>query len=175
VAHMHYQDPPLMHRDLKVENILQASPSCYKLCDFGSATSPLPSPPQTAAEIQALEADLNKTTTLQYRAPEMCDLWSRKPVGLPADVWALGVFLYKLCYYTTPFETQGVLAIQNAQYTFPPFPAYSNNIKDLISSMLQEKQERRPTIFQIHEKLSKLRGVGIKFHERTASVSGRAT
>ena len=83
-------------------------------------------------EIQALEADLNKTTTLQYRAPEMCDVWSRKGVGLPADIWALGVFLYKLCYYTTPFEEHGVLAIQNVQYKFPTYPAYSLSIRELI-------------------------------------------
>lgn len=29
-------------------------------------------------EIQALEAEINKTTTLQYRAPELVDVWSRK-------------------------------------------------------------------------------------------------
>lgn len=33
-----------------------------------------------------------------------------------ADIWALGVFLYKLCYYTTPFEEHGPLAILSAQY-----------------------------------------------------------
>lgn len=48
------------------------------------------------------------------------------------DIWALGVFLYKLCYYTTPFEEHGPLAIINVQYTIPPYPAYSNSIKYLI-------------------------------------------
>lgn len=85
-------------------------------------------------DIQALEEDLNRTTTLQYRSPEMLDVWARKHVGLPADVWALGVFLYKLCYYTTPFEPHGVLAIQNVNYSFPRMPAYSNSIKDLIGA-----------------------------------------
>lgn len=84
------------------------------------------------AEIQALEQDLNRTTTLQYRAPEMLDVWARKHVGLPADIWALGIFLYKLCYYTTPFEPHGVMAIQNVNYSFPRYPAYSEAIKDLI-------------------------------------------
>ena len=133
---MHHLSPPLMHRDLKVENILLASPSCYKLCDFGSATTPLVQAAQTIPEIQALEADLNRTTTLQYRAPEMCDVWARKPIGLPADVWALGVFLYKLCYYTTPFEEHGILAIQHVQYKFPSYPAYSPAIRELIGRLL---------------------------------------
>jgi len=36
-------------------------------------------------------------------------------------VWALGVLLYKLCYYTTPLEEQGPLAILHAQYKIPPY------------------------------------------------------
>ena len=90
-------------------------------------------------EIQALEMDLNKHTTLQYRAPEMCDAWARKPIGPPADIWALGVLLYKLCYYTTPFEDGGVLAIQNARYKFPPHPAYSSAIRELIGASFQAR------------------------------------
>jgi serine/threonine protein kinase len=83
VCWMHTRNPPLIHRDLKVENILLAGPEFYKLCDFGSASTPKRAP-QTMQEIQALEADLNKNTTLQYRAPEMCDVWARKEVGLAA-------------------------------------------------------------------------------------------
>lgn len=48
------------------------------------------------------------------------------------DVWALGVLLYKLCYYTTPFEEHGTLAIVNAKYTFPQFPVYSPRLQHLI-------------------------------------------
>lgn len=84
VCWMHTRDPPLMHRDLKVENILLSGPGQYKLCDFGSTAVPKPKPAQTMQEIQELEADLNKHTTIQYRAPEMCDVWSRKGVGLPS-------------------------------------------------------------------------------------------
>ncbi|EGG03720.1 uncharacterized protein MELLADRAFT_49432 [Melampsora larici-populina 98AG31] len=159
VAHMHSQTPILMHRDLKVENILVAAPNLYKLCDFGSTTTPPTTPPQSTAEIQALEADLNKHTTLQYRAPEMVDVWSRKGVTEKADIWALGVFLYKLCYYTTPFEEHGPMAILNVQYTIPSYPAYSNSIKYLIGTMLQKSALSRPDIWQVHEHTCKLRGI----------------
>ncbi|PLW17249.1 hypothetical protein PCANC_11623 [Puccinia coronata f. sp. avenae] len=159
VAHMHSQTPILIHRDLKVENILVSSPNLYKLCDFGSTTTPLPHPPQSSAEILALEADLNKHTTLQYRAPEMVDIWSRKGVTEKADIWALGVFLYKLCYYTTPFEAHGPMAIMNVQYQIPSYPAYSNSIKYLIGTMLQELAQSRPDIWEVHEHLCRLRGV----------------
>jgi AP2-associated kinase len=87
---MHDLKPPLLHRDLKVENILQASATSFKLCDFGSATPASLRPPSTTHEILALEADLNRHTTLQYRAPEMIDVYLRRPIdeksGIDIDV-----------------------------------------------------------------------------------------
>ena len=132
VAAMHNLKPPLLHRDLKVENILQASATSFKLCDFGSATIVNPKPLSTTQEIRALEADLNRHTTLQYRAPEMVDPFLRRPVDEKSDVWALGVLLYKLCYYTTPFEEHGPLAILNVQYKIPPYPVYSSHMITLV-------------------------------------------
>lgn len=80
VAHMHYQSPPLIHRDLKVENILLSPPQTYKLCDFGSTCKPIPREkvPTAVEALQKMELEINKTTTLQYRAPEIVDIWSRK-------------------------------------------------------------------------------------------------
>lgn len=77
---MHNLQPPLLHRDLKVENILQASTTSFKLCDFGSAVPTSLRAPSTTAELRALESDLNRHTTLQYRAPEMVDVYLRRPV-----------------------------------------------------------------------------------------------
>ena len=33
---LHQQDPPIAHRDIKLENYLLAKNNVYKLCDFGS-------------------------------------------------------------------------------------------------------------------------------------------
>jgi serine/threonine protein kinase len=62
----------------------------------------------------------------------MVDVYRRQPIDEKSDIWALGVFLYKLCYYTTPFEDKGTLAILNATFTFPALPSYSTKIKNLI-------------------------------------------
>ncbi|KAG6919035.1 hypothetical protein DXG01_009745 [Tephrocybe rancida] len=162
VACMHNLRPALLHRDLKVENILQSTSTSYKLCDFGSATT-VSRPPATTQEIRALEADLNRHTTLQYRAPEMVDVYSRRPVDEKSDVWALGVLLYKLCYYTTPFEEHGQLAILNVQYKIPPYPVYSPQMNGLIASMLQEHGVRRPSVFEILSHVHRLRGTKSRF------------
>ncbi|KAE8224020.1 hypothetical protein CF319_g3032 [Tilletia indica] len=183
VAHMHHQDPPILHRDLKVENILLVPPptsqgppgslaSCshnaesisFKLCDFGSAVSIRSrAPPASMDAARALEVDLNRHTTLQYRAPEMVDVYRRPPVaiGEPADIWALGILLYKLCYYTTPFEENGggPLAIVNVRYRFPSQPHYSESLKGVIKSILVERAEMRPSIDRLRVNVARLRSV----------------
>ncbi|KAH9962736.1 hypothetical protein BGW80DRAFT_1354206 [Lactifluus volemus] len=171
VAAMHNLRPALLHRDLKVENILQSSESLFKLCDFGSA-SPVPTRlPANTQEIRALEADLNRHTTLQYRAPEMVDPYLRRPIDEKSDVWALGVLLYKLCYYTTPFEEHGPLAILNVQYKIPPYPVYSGQMNSLIASMLREHGAQRPTAFEILNTVHRMRGTKSKFNYTIPSRS----
>lgn len=160
VACMHYLKPPLMHRDLKVENVLIAnngSSKMYKLCDFGS-TAPARPAATTAAEGRLIEDDINRHTTLQYRSPEMIDVYRKQPIDEKADIWALGVFLYKLCYYTTPFEDVGQMAILNARFKFPAYPRFSDQLKLMIASMLREKPSDRPNIYQVLQKASQLDG-----------------
>ncbi|KAF8512847.1 hypothetical protein BU17DRAFT_53814 [Hysterangium stoloniferum] len=173
LAYMHSMKPPLLHRDVKVENILQSSATLYKLCDFGSSTTVAARPPSTTQEIRALEADINRHTTLQYRAPEMVDVYGRRPIDEKSDVWALGVLLYKLCYYTTPFEEHGPLAILHVQYRIPSYPVYSNQMNDLIGtsllnsndcSMLREFGNQRPSVFEILDTVHRLRGTKSPYH-----------
>ncbi|KAJ3361831.1 Ark1/Prk1 protein kinase Ppk29, partial [Kappamyces sp. JEL0680] len=73
----------------------------FKLCDFGSCTTVITPADSFLAiqEIRKLEDEIAKFTTLQYRAPEMCDLYSKRGLNEKVDIWALGVLLYKLCYY----------------------------------------------------------------------------
>ncbi|KAF8625185.1 hypothetical protein AX15_005494 [Amanita polypyramis BW_CC] len=162
VACMHNLRPPLLHRDLKVENILQSSQTSYKLCDFGSATA-VSKPPSNMQELRLLEADLNKHTTMQYRAPEMIDVHMRRPVDEKSDVWALGVLLYKLCYYTTPFEEHGPLAILQVSYKIPPYPVYSKEMNVLIGKMLKDHGTIRPTIFAVLAEVHRMRGTRSQF------------
>jgi AP2-associated kinase len=163
VAYMHNSRPPLLHRDLKVENILQASATSFKLCDFGSATTVATRPPSNMQEVRVLEEDLNRHTTLQYRAPEMIDPHLRRPIDEKSDVWALGVLLYKLCYYTTPFEEHGPLAILNVQYRIPPYPIYSSQMNALVASMLREHGSQRPSVFELLAQVHRLRGTKSPF------------
>lgn len=160
VACMHYLKPPLLHRDLKVENVListSGSTRTYKLCDFGSAAPPRPAA-TSAAEGRLIEDDVQRHTTLQYRSPEMVDVYRKQPIDEKSDIWALGVLLYKLCYYTTPFEEVGQMAILNASFKYPNYPAFSDGLKLLIATMLREQPAKRPNIYQVLQKTCQMQG-----------------
>lgn len=138
----------LIHRDIKIENVLIDSKNVFQLCDFGSTTVPTMAP-QDQQQFNYLSHDILYHTTPQYRAPEMVDLYRGFAIDEKADIWALGCFLYKLCYYITPFETNGDIAILHASFQFPPLPEYSGDLKNLIIIMLQENPFFRPNIVQV--------------------------
>ncbi|KAK9238070.1 hypothetical protein V1525DRAFT_402347 [Lipomyces kononenkoae] len=165
VACMHYLEPPLIHRDLKVENVLISANGTCKVCDFGSS-SVVTGPGMTGQECRMMEDDIQRHTTMQYRSPEMVDVYRRLPIDEKSDVWALGVLLYKLCYYTTPFEEQGQLAILNATFKFPPHPQYSERIKRLISVMLRENPRDRPNIYLVLKEVCSMRGVDVPIKDK---------
>lgn len=160
IANMHYLSPPLIHRDLKIENVLISGDGLYKLCDFGSVSVTL-RPPRNAAEFQILDNDIQSHTTAQYRSPEMIDIARGFPIDEKSDIWAFGVFIYKLCYYTTPFEREGNLAILNASFSFPPKPLYSDRLKRIINVTLSEDPRLRPNIFQCLKELFSMRGMDV--------------
>ncbi|XP_034047441.1 AP2-associated protein kinase 1 isoform X2 [Thalassophryne amazonica] len=146
VSRLHQRKTPIIHRDLKVENILLHDKGHYVLCDFGSATNKFQSP-QTEG-VAAVEEEIKKYTTLSYRAPEMVNLYNNKIITTKADVWALGCLLYKLCFFTLPFGESQV-AICDGSFTIPDNSRYSYDLHCLIRYMLEPEPERRPDIFQV--------------------------
>lgn len=180
VADMHYLKPALLHRDLKVENVLisvSGSIRTFKLCDFGSTAPPQPAA-TTAAEGRLIEDDVQRHTTLQYRSPEMIDVYRKQPIDEKSDIWALGVLLYKLCYYTTPFEEVGQMAILNASFKYPAYPRFSDGLKLLIACMLRENPAKRPNIYQVLSQACSLQGKPVPIKDiytgRSQSEAGKS-
>ncbi|XP_041642703.1 AP2-associated protein kinase 1-like isoform X10 [Cheilinus undulatus] len=146
VARLHQCKTPIIHRDLKVENILLHDRGHYVLCDFGSATNRFQNP-QTEG-VPVVEEEIKKYTTLSYRAPEMVNLYGGKVITTKADIWAMGCLLYKLCYFTLPFGESQV-AICDGSFTIPDNSRYSQDMHCLIRYMLEPDPDKRPDIYQI--------------------------
>ena len=85
---MHSCKPAIMHRDLKVENVLVSDDGIYKLCDYGSATTvDTVDSILSQGRIEVLEDDISTQTTLQYRAPELIDVSRHRPISEKVDIW----------------------------------------------------------------------------------------
>ncbi|XP_069034124.1 AP2-associated protein kinase 1-like isoform X2 [Embiotoca jacksoni] len=146
VTRLHQCKTPIIHRDLKVENILLHDRGHYVLCDFGSATNRFQNP-QTEG-VAVVEEEIKKYTTLSYRAPEMVNLYGGKVITTKADIWAMGCLLYKMCYFTLPFGESQV-AICDGSFTIPDNSRYSQEMHCLIRYMLEPDPDNRPDIYQV--------------------------
>ena len=70
-----------------MENILQSDQGQFVLCDFGSATGKILHP--AVQGVAQVEEEINKYTTLSYRAPEMVHLYGDQQITTKADIWVI--------------------------------------------------------------------------------------
>lgn len=155
VQHLHKQQPPIIHRDLKIENILFTKNGELKLCDFGSATTSSHKPDHTwtALKRAQVEDEILSNTTPMYRTPEMIDMYSNYPINEMQDIWALGCILYLMCFEKHPFADSAKLAILNANYVIPSRDQKYIIFHSLIKAILQINPNNRPPAAVICEQL----------------------
>ena len=142
---MHCQKKPIIHRDLKIENILKFGKN-YKICDFDSSTTEIFNPKISDEKTKnKFYKDFETNSTLYYRAPEMCDKYSEYIVNEKVDIWSLGCILYIILFKIHPFKDAEKLTIISGQFTFPKNAnnKYSEKILDLIRFMLCTNPEKR--------------------------------
>lgn len=131
----------LIHRDLKLENILLANRDSrtIKIIDFG-----------IAGLAMNLNVDKIDVGSLRYMAPETLTGRSNK-IGPYIDVWALGVILYTLLCGQLPFNgntnSELIKNITNAQYNIPSTLSYE--VKDLLVRIFQLDVTKRYKVTEI--------------------------
>lgn len=128
----------VVHRDLKIENIMINQKGDIKIIDFGLSNLYLPK-------------TLLKTYcgSLYFAAPE---LLSAKPyVGPEVDVWSFGIVLYVLVCGKVPFDDQVVAVlhekIKRGDVEYPPF--LSKECVSLLSRMLVVDPARRAPLSEV--------------------------
>ncbi|CCI50358.1 unnamed protein product [Albugo candida] len=147
---LHHQEPPVAHRDLKLENFLLAKNKVYKLCDFGSCVIGTQYLTKKEDRLRELE-HVAKRTTAMYRSPELADVEGTAMFGAgelthAVDIWAMGCILYTLAFFKPPFPPEG---LRTDRYVIPDTSPYSGNLHTLIARMLTSDVEKRADIDHI--------------------------
>jgi len=132
----------IVHRDIKMENLLLDDKRNAKIIDFGFSIC--------AVSSQKLKIFCG---TPSYMAPEI--VMKKEYYGPPADVWSLGILLFTMLCGRFPFrgstEHDLFRSISRCQYTFPTH--ISSVSKTIINSMLRLKPEHRATSEQLYNQL----------------------
>ena len=84
----------MVHRDIKLENILLDKQTNVKICDFGLSKILRP-------EDKGLK---ERCGTLSYMAPEMINKTGKLRYNQSVDIWSAGVVLYTMIYGQYPFR-----------------------------------------------------------------------
>jgi len=108
----HRNDPPVIHRDIKPNNILVAiTPEGYqaKVSDFG-----------LAKQVNPLTLMATAAGTLPFKAPEV--FITEKADSPAGDVWSLGVTLYLLLTDQMPYDVPDGATPSRRLYETAPIP-----------------------------------------------------
>ncbi|KAI0777665.1 Pkinase-domain-containing protein [Trametes elegans] len=136
VAYVH--EKGIVHRDLKLENVLLDERCRVKLGDFGFTRE---------FERGSLLETFCGTTG--YAAPEM--LLAKKYLGPEVDIWSLGVILYTLLTGTLPFDDddESIMRDKVIKGEFDDPEWLSDDARNLLANILQVDPTKRLTIAQI--------------------------
>ena len=146
---MHHMNPPMQHRDLKVENVLFDGRN-FKLCDFGSVTSEVIDFGKLSKyDYDAAKQTFEKRTTITYRPPEMCDPYLQLKVDTKTDIWMIGCVLFCMAFYKHPFQECTTLSIINAGFFIPEKHNFSPKFENLIRNLLTPSPALRYNIDEL--------------------------
>uniref|UniRef100_A0A8D0E7B6 calcium/calmodulin-dependent protein kinase n=1 Tax=Salvator merianae TaxID=96440 RepID=A0A8D0E7B6_SALMN len=141
IEYLHYQK--IIHRDIKPSNLLVGEDGHIKIADFGVSN-----------EFKGTDALLTNTVgTPAFMAPETLSETRKIFSGKALDVWAMGITLYCFVFGQCPFMDERILSlhskIKSQMLEFPDQPDISDELKDLITRMLDKNPESRITVPEI--------------------------
>ncbi len=117
----------VIHRDIKLDNILLDEDLQPKLCDFGISSL-----------IEDGQVIMDTGGTPAYLAPEV--IKAEGKVCEKSDVWSLGVLLFLMNFGTVPFKSADMQNLYSkiilGHFKFPMYDDVSIEVIDLIKRML---------------------------------------
>lgn len=122
----------IIHRDVKLDNILLDANSIIKLCDFG-----------VSKLIKQGDTMTEQCGTPAYIAPEIIS--GEGYTGFSADLWSSGVVLYSLLSGSLPFKANNMSDLQKMimSSNYQELNEVSKEANNLISQLLEVDVKKR--------------------------------
>ena len=164
LAYLHgHQPEPIIHRDIKPDNILIRRSGSFAITDFGLSK-------KTRATMLRMSGRESQSGSVAYMGPELF-----RSSGLPvmaSDIWALGVTVYELVTGELPFCGMGG-GMLNVNAEIPDLPeGFSDELNNVVQQMMTRETWDRPTAVQLEQWAERaLRGEPV-FEDATVSDSG---
>lgn len=142
LAYLHSQEPPIIHQDIKLDNILIAKNGDFVITDFGISQ-------QVRSTLRKSAMHLNSAGSMSYMGPER---FSKHYTAIKAsDIWSLGVTIFELGTGDLPFCGMGG-SMQKQGAEIPDMPdEYSADMNMVMQSCLAKETWDRPSAAQLAE------------------------
>ena len=138
---LHNLTPPIIHQDIKPDNIMIGDNDNYLISDFGVSTH------LKSTLRKSISSAFSSAGTIAYMAPER---FSEDNTPIMAnDIYSLGATAYEMLTGDTPFGDEGGLLQKRGADIPTPKGNYSNQLKTVIKLCLSEKPWERPTAEQL--------------------------
>lgn len=142
LAYLHNLEPdPIVHQDIKPDNVLIDSDGTFMITDFGiskKVRNTLRSQSKRAVEAGATA----------YMGPER---FSKQPTPiLASDIWSLGASIYELAEGELPFSGMGGIMLKNGA-EMPDLEGWSKDLNDIMHRCLEKEPWKRLKAHEIEQ------------------------
>lgn len=141
LAYLHGKNPPVIHQDIKPDNILISDEGHYMITDFGISA-------RIRSTLNKKQADMSGGT-LAYMGPERFGP-TPSPI-MASDIWSLGAMMYEVLTGEPPFGNHGGMIQKNGADIPLIGEEYSGTLKNLIYRCVSLNTWDRPTAAEIEK------------------------
>jgi len=112
-----------------------------------------------ANQHEEVDEEVERCTSLLFRAPEQLDTYSGYSITEKVDIFALGCIIYTLLFLRSPFEKGEKLDQMNARYTIPKEREVdlSPGMHDLLVRCLEVDPAKRVSSLELWDIIDELR------------------
>lgn len=142
LAYLHSKNPPIIHQDIKPDNILILKSGDFVITDFGISK-------QLRATMRKTAGSVSSAGSISYMGPER---FTKQYHAVKAsDIWSLGASIFELATNELPFcGMGGSLLKQGAD--MPELPEeYSETLNAICQACMAKEPWNRPTAQQLSD------------------------